>query len=53
VIPISPSEAAAFGAALVSGLLLLQFAHRRRPFILLWSAGWLLIAPARVLISHR
>ncbi len=53
MIPISPSEAAAFGAAIVSGLLLLQFAHRRRPFILLWSAGWLLIAPAMLLIAHR
>ncbi len=53
MIPLSPSEGAAFGAALVSGLLLLQFAHRRRPFILIWSAGWLLIAPAMLVIAHH
>ena len=51
-VPISPRRAAAFGAAVVCGLLLLQYAHRRKPFILLWAAGWLLIAPAMLLIAR-
>jgi len=33
-------------------LLLLQYAHRRKPFILLWAGGWLIIAPAMLLVSH-
>jgi len=33
-------------------LLLLQYAHRRKPFILLWAAGWLMIAPAMLLAAH-
>ena len=44
--------AAAFAAAIVCGLLLLQYAHRRRPFILLWAAGWLLMAPAMLVIAR-
>jgi len=48
---INPRRALAFGAAVVSGLLLLQYAHRRRPFILMWAAGWLLIAPAMLLVA--
>ena len=51
-IPISPRRSAAFGAAIVAGLLLLQYAHRRQAFILLWAAGWLLIAPAMLLIAR-
>ena len=51
-VPISPRRSAAFGAAIVAGLLLLQYAHRRKPFILLWAAGWLLIAPAMLLIAR-
>ena len=51
-IPISPRRSAAFGAVIVAGLLLLQYAHRRKPFILLWAAGWLLIAPAMLLIAR-
>src|SRR5262249_27881432 len=51
-IPINPLRAAAFGAAVVSILLLLQYAHRRRPFILPWAAGWLLIAPAMLLVAR-
>ena len=51
-IPINPLRASAFGAAIVSLLLLLQYAHRRKPFILLSAAGWLLIAPALLLISR-
>jgi diguanylate cyclase (GGDEF)-like protein len=46
-------HAAAFGAAIVCALLLLQYAHRRRSFILLWAAGWLLIAPAMLLQAHH
>jgi diguanylate cyclase (GGDEF)-like protein len=49
--PVSPRRAAAFGAAMVSVLLLLQYAHRRKPFILLWASGWLLITPAMLLIA--
>jgi diguanylate cyclase (GGDEF)-like protein len=52
-IPISPRRAAAFGAAIVTALLLLQYAHRRKPFILLWAAGWLLIAPAMLLLARE
>ena len=51
-IPISPRRSAAFGAAIVAGLLMLQYAHRRKAFILLWASGWLLIAPAMLLISR-
>src|SRR5687767_8795338 len=48
---INPHHALAFGAAIVACLLLLQYAHRRKPFILVWAAGWLLIAPAMLLVS--
>ena len=50
-VEISPRRAAAFAAALVAALLLLQYAHRRKPFILLWAAGWLLIAPAQLVLA--
>ena len=49
---INPRHAFALGAALASGLLLLQYAHRRQPFILLWAAGWLLIVPAQLLDGY-
>jgi diguanylate cyclase (GGDEF)-like protein len=48
-IVLDPRSAAAFGATMICGLLVLQYAHRRSPFILLWAAGWLLIAPAMLL----
>ena len=51
-ITLNPQRAAAFAAALVTGLLLLQFAHRRKPFILVWAAGWLLIAPQMLLVAR-
>jgi hypothetical protein len=51
--PVSPRRAAAFGAAIVSVLLLLQYAHRRKAFILLWASGWLLITPAMLLIARE
>lgn len=51
-VPISPRRAAAFAAILVCGLLLLQYAHRRKPFILLWAFGWLLIAPTMLLLAR-
>ena len=50
-IVINPRRVVAFAAALVCALLLLQYAHRRQPFILLWAAGWLLIAPAMLVIA--
>jgi diguanylate cyclase (GGDEF)-like protein len=46
---INPRHAFAFGAAIASGLLLLQYAHRRKPFILIWTVGWLLIVPTQLL----
>ena len=51
-VPISPRRSAAFGATIVAVLLLLQYAHRRKPFILVSAAGWLLIAPAMLLIAR-
>jgi diguanylate cyclase (GGDEF)-like protein len=52
VVPINLLRASAFGAAIVCALLLLQYAHRRKLFILLWAAGWLAIAPGSLLISR-
>jgi diguanylate cyclase (GGDEF)-like protein len=46
-----PRTAGAAGAAIVCALLLLQYAHRRKPFILAWSTGWLLITPAFLIVS--
>ena len=51
-IPIGPRRAAAFGATIVTGLLALQYAHRRKPFILLWVAGWGLIVPMMLLLAR-
>jgi diguanylate cyclase (GGDEF)-like protein len=51
-VSINPRRAAAFGAAIVFGLLLLQYAHRRKPFILLWATGWLLIIPTLMLLAR-
>ena len=45
----NPQRVAAFASAIFCGLLLLQYAHRRKNFILIWSAGWLLLAPAMLL----
>ncbi|HYM22434.1 MAG TPA: GGDEF domain-containing protein [Vicinamibacterales bacterium] len=51
-VPINPTRFAALAAIIVAGLLLLQYAHRRKLFILIWAAGWLLIAPAMLLIAR-
>ena len=51
-VPISPRRSAAFGATIVAGLLLMQYAHRRKLFILVWASGWLLIAPAMLLTAR-
>src|SRR5262245_38732066 len=51
-VSINPRRAAAFGATIICGLLLLQYAHRRKPFILIWAAGWLLIVPTLLLIAR-
>jgi len=48
---VNPRSFAAFIAAIFCGLLVLQYAHRRKPVILIWSAGWLLIAPAMLLAA--
>ena len=52
VVTIDPRRAGAVGAAIVCGLLLLQYAHRRRPFILPWAFGWLLIVPALLVLNR-
>ena len=49
---IDPRQISAFGAAIISGLLLLQYAHRRQPFIMAWAAGWLLLVPAMLLADR-
>jgi diguanylate cyclase (GGDEF)-like protein len=49
---VDPRTAGAFGAAIICGLLLLQYAHRRQPFIMAWAAGWLLLVPAMLLVDR-
>jgi diguanylate cyclase (GGDEF)-like protein len=49
---IDPRQLSAFGAAIICGLLLLQYAHRRQPFIMAWAAGWLLLVPAMLLADR-
>jgi diguanylate cyclase (GGDEF)-like protein len=49
---INPRRALAFGAAIVSVLLVLQYGHRRKPFILMWAAGWLLVTPTMLLVAR-
>jgi diguanylate cyclase (GGDEF)-like protein len=51
-ISLNPLRTAAFGAAIIGVLLVLQYAHRRKAFILLWAAGWLLIVPAMLLVAR-
>ena len=51
-IAISPHGASAFAAFLACGLLLLQYAHRRKPFIVLWAGAWLCIGPAMLLLAR-
>jgi len=51
-IALNPYRAAAFGAAVICALLLLQFAHRRKPFILVWSAGWLTLVPMSLMLAQ-
>ena len=36
---------------MVCGLLLLQYAHRRKTYILAWAAGWLILTPAYLVLS--
>ena len=42
--PIEPRLVAAAGAAIVAGLLFLLYANRRRSYVLIWTAGWVLVA---------
>jgi diguanylate cyclase (GGDEF)-like protein len=51
-ITVDPRILSAIGAAIVCGLLLLQYAHRRAPFILFWAAGWLLIVPTLLVVAR-
>ena len=51
-ITVDPRVLSAVGAAIVCLLLLLQYAHRRAPFILLWAAGWLLIVPTLLVVAR-
>jgi diguanylate cyclase (GGDEF)-like protein len=50
-IVVDPRLVSAVGSAIVCALLLLQYAHRRKRFILAWAAGWLLLAPAFLVVS--
>jgi len=50
---VDPRAVGAIGAAIICGLLLLQYAHRRQPFILAWAAGWLVSVPAFLLVPSR
>jgi diguanylate cyclase (GGDEF)-like protein len=52
-LPVEPRAAAAFGAIILATLLLGLFTYRRRPYILEWAAGWLLIATALALLAHE
>ncbi len=49
---IQPRRAAAFGALLVSALLLLLYAHRRRRYILEWLQSWSLLAAGMYVLSR-
>ena len=51
-INVDPRVISAVAAAIVCLLLLLQYAHRRAPFILLWAAGWLLIVPTLLVVAR-
>ena len=50
---VDPRAVGAVGAAIICGLLLLQYAHRRQPFIMAWAAGWLLAVPAFLLVPSQ
>jgi diguanylate cyclase (GGDEF)-like protein len=51
-LPINPRAAAAFGALVLATLLVGLFVYRRRPYILQWAMGWLLIAGSLVALAH-
>jgi diguanylate cyclase (GGDEF)-like protein len=51
-IAIDPLKVTAFGAAAFCVLLLLQYAHRRHPFILVWAASWLLVASSALIVDR-
>ena len=52
LIAVDPRQLSAFGAAIVCILFLLQFAHRRKPFILIWAAAWTLLGPSMLLVGR-
>lgn len=52
-LPVNPRAAAAFGAIVLATLLLGLFAYRRRPYILQWAAGWLLVAMSMALLARE
>lgn len=49
---VEPRLVAAAGAAIVAGLLFLLYANRRRAYVLIWTAGWLLVAGAVLASGH-
>jgi diguanylate cyclase (GGDEF)-like protein len=53
VLPVNPRAAAAFGALILATLLVGLFAYRRRPYILQWASGWLLVAISLALLSRE
>ena len=52
MIAVDPRQVSEFGAAIICVLFLLQFAHRRKAFILIWAAGSTLLAPAMLLVGR-
>jgi diguanylate cyclase (GGDEF)-like protein len=52
-LPVNPRAAAAFCALVLATLLVGLFVYRRRPYILQWAMGWLLIAASLVLLAHE
>jgi len=51
--PIEPRVVAAAGAAIVAGLLFLLYLNRRRAYVLLWVAGWMLIAASMFILGDE
>jgi diguanylate cyclase (GGDEF)-like protein len=50
---VNPRGAAAFAALILATLLVGLFAYRRRPYILQWSSGWLLVALSLALLARE
>ena len=51
--PVEPRLVAAAGAAIVAGLLFLLYLNRRRAYVLMWVAGWVLIAASMLILGDE